>query len=66
VRGRGPRDIVSVERTGEFSGRYHVLGGALNPLEGVGPEQLRVRELLARVEAHEVTEAILCTNPTWR
>ena len=58
-----PRDIVSVERTGEVSGRYHVLGGALNPLEGVGPEQLRVRELLARVEAHEVTEAILCTNP---
>ncbi|MGC8471752.1 MAG: recombination mediator RecR [Acidimicrobiales bacterium] len=58
-----PRDIVAVERTRQFRGRYHVLHGALNPLEGVGPDQLRVRELLARVDAEEITEAILCTNP---
>jgi recombination protein RecR len=58
-----PRDIVAVERTHEFSGRYHVLGGALNPIEGVGPEQLRVRELLARIDNEAVTEVILCTNP---
>ena len=45
-----PRDIVAVERTQQFRGRYHVLQGALNPLEGVGPEQLRVKELLARID----------------
>ena len=58
-----PRDIVAVERTREFAGRYHVLGGALNPIEGVGPEQLRVRELLARIDDEHITEVILCTNP---
>ena len=58
-----PRDIVAVERTQQFNGRYHVLQGALNPLEGVGPEQLRVKELLGRVEAEGITEVILCTNP---
>jgi len=58
-----PRDIVAVEKTQEFRGRYHVLGGALNPIEGVGPDQLRVRELLGRLEDGEVTEVILCTNP---
>jgi recombination protein RecR len=58
-----PRDIVSVERTQEFRGRYHVLQGALNPIEGVGPDQLRVRELLARLDDEGVTEVILCTNP---
>jgi recombination protein RecR len=58
-----PRDIVAVERTREFRGRYHVLGGALSPIEGVGPEQLRVRELLARIDADQVAEVILCTNP---
>jgi recombination protein RecR len=58
-----PRDIVSVERTGEFRGRYHVLQGAISPLEGIGPEQLRVRELLARIEPEEIGEIILCTNP---
>ena len=58
-----PRDIVSVERTHQFAGRYHVLGGALNPLEGVGPEQLRVRELVDRVGQDGVREVILCTNP---
>jgi recombination protein RecR len=58
-----PRDIVAVERTQRFRGRYHVLQGALNPLEGVGPEQLRVGELLTRVAEEGVTEVILCTNP---
>ena len=60
---KDPRDIVSVERTQEFRGRYHVLQGALNPIEGVGPDQLRVRELLGRLEEDGVTEIILCTNP---
>jgi recombination protein RecR len=58
-----PRDIVAVERTQEFKGRYHVLQGAINPMEGIGPDQLRVKELLARVDDEGVTEAILCTNP---
>jgi recombination protein RecR len=58
-----PRDIVAVERTREFRGRYHVLHGALNPIEGVMPEQLRVKELLARIEPEGVKEVILCTNP---
>lgn len=58
-----PRDIVAVERTQRFRGRYHVLQGSLNPLEGVGPEQLRVRELMERVEGGEIKEVILCTNP---
>jgi recombination protein RecR len=58
-----PRDIVAVERTGQFHGRYHVLGGALNPLEGIGPDQLKVRELLTRIDAGLIREAIVCTNP---
>jgi recombination protein RecR len=57
------RDLVAVERTGEFSGRYHVLGGAINHLEGVGPEQLRVRELLRRLGEEPINELIVCTNP---
>jgi len=58
-----PRDIVAVERTG-FTGRYHVLGGALSPLDGIGREQLRLRELLDRVRDGTIREAIVCTNPT--
>jgi recombination protein RecR len=58
-----PRDIVAVEKTQEFSGRYHVLQGAISPIEGIGPEQLRVKELLARLDAEGVQEVILCTNP---
>jgi recombination protein RecR len=58
-----PRDIVAVERTSQFHGRYHVLHGALSPLEGIGPDQLRVKELLARIEPEGVEEVILCTNP---
>jgi len=58
-----PRDIVAVERTHEFKGRYHVLQGAISPIEGIGPEQLRVKELLRRVGDEGVTEVILATNP---
>jgi recombination protein RecR len=58
-----PRDIVAVEKTQEFHGRYHVLQGAISPIEGVGPEQLRIRELLLRLDAEGVQEVILCTNP---
>jgi recombination protein RecR len=58
-----PRDVVAVEKTGEFRGRYHVLLGALSPIDGIGPAQLRIRELLARMEPEGVTEIILCTNP---
>jgi recombination protein RecR len=58
-----PRDIVAIERTQEFRGRYHVLQGAISPIEGIGPDQLRVKELLARLEPEGVTEVILCTNP---
>ncbi|MGH3680786.1 MAG: recombination mediator RecR [Natronosporangium sp.] len=58
-----PKDVVAIERTGEFRGRYHVLGGAINPLEGIGPDQLRVRELMARLSAGSVKELILATDP---
>lgn len=56
-------DIVAIERTGEFRGRYHVLLGAMSPLEGIGPEQLKIRELVARIGPEGVQEIILCTNP---
>jgi recombination protein RecR len=58
-----PRDLVAVEKTGEFHGRYHVLQGAISPIEGVGPDQLRVRELMDRIGRHGIEEIILCTNP---
>lgn len=58
-----PKDVLAVERTREFRGRYHVLGGALDPLSGVGPDQLRVRELLARIGKDEITEVIIATDP---
>jgi recombination protein RecR len=58
------QDIVVVEKTQEFRGRYHVLGGAISPIEGVGPDQLRIREMLARLEAENVAEVIVATNPT--
>jgi recombination protein RecR len=57
------RDIVSVEKTGEYKGRYHVLQGALNPIEGVGPDRLRIAELMTRLDDEDITEVILCTNP---
>lgn len=58
-----PKDVVAIERTGEFRGRYHVLGGAINPLEGIGPDNLRIRELLTRLSTGEVKELILATDP---
>ena len=58
-----PRDLVAVEKTGEYKGRYHVLQGAISPIEGVGPDQLRIRELLERIGAEGIDEVILCTNP---
>lgn len=58
-----PRDVVAVERTGEFRGTYHVLQGAISPIDGIGPEQLRVRELIARLGAGAITEVIIATDP---
>jgi recombination protein RecR len=58
-----PKDVVAIERTGEFRGRYHVLGGAINPLEGIGPDNLKIRELLIRLGTGEVRELILATDP---
>lgn len=59
-----PRDLLAMERTNEFSGRYHVLGGVISPMEGIGPEMLRVRELIERIQQQDVKEVILATNPT--
>jgi len=58
-----PLDVLAVERTGAYDGRYHVLHGAISPVEGIGPEDLKIRELLARVEGGEVREVIIATNP---
>jgi recombination protein RecR len=58
-----PKDVLAVERTREFKGRYHVLGGALDPLSGIGPDQLRIRELMARIGSQDITEIILATDP---
>lgn len=58
-----PRDIPPIERTGSFSGVYHVLGGALSPLEGIGPEKLHITELMARLTDSSIKEVILATNP---
>jgi recombination protein RecR len=57
------KDVVAIERTKEFRGRYHVLGGAISPMNGVGPEQLRIRELMTRLADGEVAEVILAMNP---
>ena len=58
-----PKDVVAIERTREFRGRYHVLGGAISPIEGIGPDDLKVRELLLRLQDGVVTELILATDP---
>lgn len=58
-----PKDVVAIERTREFRGRYHVLGGAINPIENVGPGDLRISELMARLADGQVTEVILATDP---
>ncbi len=64
-----PLDVLAIERTGEFRGRYHVLNGAISPIDGIGPERLKIRELLERVdeadaEGHRIDEVIIATNPT--
>lgn len=59
-----PLDALAIERTGQFTGRYHVLHGAISPVEGVGPEDLRIEELVRRVDREKVRELILATNPT--
>ncbi len=58
-----PKDVVAIEKTREFRGRYHILGGAISPIEGVGPDDLRVKELVTRLASTEVTEIILATDP---
>ena len=58
-----PKDVVAIERTREFRGRYHVLGGAISPIDGIGPDDLRIRELLTRLRDGTVTEIILATDP---
>jgi recombination protein RecR len=58
-----PKDVVAIERTRQFRGRYHVLGGAISPIDGIGPQHLRIRELLARLADGTVTELILATDP---
>jgi recombination protein RecR len=58
-----PRDVIAIEKTREFRGRYHVLQGAISPIDGIGPDKLRIRELLARLQPEGVEELILCTNP---
>ncbi len=57
------KDVVAIERTREFRGRYHVLGGAISPIEGIGPDQLRIRELMTRLADGQITEVILATDP---
>ena len=58
-----PKDVVAIEKTREFRGRYHVLGGAISPIEGIGPDDLRVRELMVRLQDGTITELILATDP---
>jgi len=58
-----PRDLVAIDRTGEFHGTYHVLQGAISPIDGIGPERLRVRELIERLGTDQVTEVVIATNP---
>ncbi len=59
-----PLDVLALERTGGYTGKYHVLHGALSPIEGIGPEDLKIRELLVRLQRNEVREVILATNPS--
>jgi len=58
-----PRDVVAIERTREFRGLYHVLGGAISPIDGIGPNELRIRQLMGRLASDQVTELILATDP---
>ena len=59
-----PRDVMAFERTREYNGTYHVLHGTISPMDGVGPDQLRIKQLLARIAGEEVREVIMATNPT--
>ncbi len=59
-----PNDLVAIENTGAFNGRYHVLHGAISPLEGIGPDDLKIKELLERIYKEKILEVILATNPT--
>ncbi|HLS14572.1 MAG TPA: recombination mediator RecR [Beutenbergiaceae bacterium] len=58
-----PKDVVAIERTREYRGRYHVLGGAINPIDGIGPDDLRIRELMTRLSDGEISEVIIATDP---
>ena len=58
-----PKDVAAIERTREFDGRYHVLGGAISPIDGIGPDQLNIRNLMPRLETGEVEEVIIATDP---
>lgn len=58
-----PRDIPPIERTGVFSGVYHVLGGALSPMDGIGPDDIRIKELMERLSSTDITEVVIATNP---
>ncbi len=60
----GPNDLIAIENTGTFTGRYHVLHGTISPLEGVGPDDIKIKELMGRLQRKEVGEVILATNPT--
>jgi recombination protein RecR len=60
----GPNDLIAIENTGAFNGRYHVLHGTISPLEGIGPEDIKTRELLERLHQEKIAEVILATNPT--
>jgi recombination protein RecR len=60
----GPNDLIAIENTGEYKGRYHVLHGTISPLEGIGPENLKIRELMDRLRKEKVSEVILAINPT--
>jgi recombination protein RecR len=60
----GPNDLMAIENTGEYGGTYHVLHGTISPLEGVGPEDIKIKELIERLKKGKITEVILATNPT--
>jgi recombination protein RecR len=60
----GPNDLIAIENTGTYNGRYHVLHGAISPLEGIGPDQLKIKELMERLKLEKIIEVILATNPT--
>ncbi len=60
----GPNDLIAIENTGSFKGRYHVLHGTISPLEGVGPDDIKIKELLERIHREGIVEVILATNPT--